>query len=185
MTLSPNEAANALRDIAAAETRSARVYGYRRGSPYVILWGILWVVGYGLTAAWPPRGGAVWIAVLAIGAAATFAIGIRSHIAADARYNRRWVFPAIALIAFAFIASSFAVMSPVSPRQIGAFIPLVVAAGYALLGLWTGTRFAVAGAVVAALTLGGFFLLPAYFDLWMAAVGGGALVLAGVWLRRA
>jgi hypothetical protein len=183
MTLSPNEAADTLRDIAAIETRSQRVYGYHRASPFLILWGILWVVGYGLTAVWPQRGNAVWIAILAIGLAATFAIGSRGSAKVDARgirraaiANSRWVFPAI-------ISSTFAVMGPVSGRQIGAFIPLVVAAGYALRGIWAGARFVVAGAVIATLVLGGFFLLPAYFELWMAGVGGGALILAGFWFR--
>jgi hypothetical protein len=35
------------------------------------------------------------------------------------------------------------------------------------------------------LTIVGFFVLPAIFMLWMAVVGGGALVLGGLWLRRA
>jgi hypothetical protein len=41
-----------------------------------------------------------------------------------------------------------------------------------------------AGVVIAALTLGGFFFIPRYFLLWMAAVGGGALMLAGFWMER-
>ena len=87
------------------------------------------------------------------------------------------------LTAFIFIAATLAVMAPVSGRQVGAFIPLVVAASYALAGIWCGSRFIVAGAAIAGLTLAGFFLLPAHFNLWMAAVGGGALLLAGLWLR--
>lgn len=59
-------------------------------------------------------------------------------------------------------------MAPHNGRQVGAFIPLVVAAGYAVVGLWQGSRFMVAGAVIAGLTLGGYFLVPAHFDLWMA-----------------
>jgi hypothetical protein len=93
------------------------------------------------------------------------------------------VFAAITATAFAFVVGTIAVMAPVSGRQVDAFIPLVVAAGYGLTGIWLGLRFVAAGAAVAALTLGGFFLLPAHFDLWMAAVGGGGLILAGVWFR--
>jgi hypothetical protein len=185
VTLSPHEAADTLRDVAAVEDRSARAYGYQRGSPYLILWGILWTVGYGLTATWPQRGNAVWIAIDAIGMAASFAIGFRSHAGTNVPARRRWMFPGIALITFVFIGATLAVMAPVSPKQIGAFVPLVVAFGYALRGIWGGLRFVVAGAVIAAATLAGFLLLGAYFDLWMAAVGGGALVLAGVWLLRA
>jgi hypothetical protein len=57
---------------------------------------------------------------------------------------------------------------------------------YAIMGLWRGTRFLVTGVAVTLLTLFGFFYLRdfALFCYWMAAVGGGALVLAGLWLRK-
>ena len=35
------------------------------------------------------------------------------------------------------------------------------------------------------LTVGGYFWLAPYFMLWMAGVGGGALILGGLWLRTA
>jgi hypothetical protein len=197
MALSPHEAAAALRDIGQARTRSARAYGYQQASPNLILWGVLWAVGYGLTDALPYRALPIWIAVDAIGLATSIAIGVRSRARSDpARRlaiepgrtagwaSPQWGFPAALLIAFTFIAAAIAVMSPVSGRQIGAFVPLVVAASYALAGIWIGLRFVVTGAVIAALTLIGFFLLPTHFFLWMAGVGGGALVLAGVWLRK-
>jgi hypothetical protein len=196
MTLSPDEAANALRDIAAVETRSRRAYGYREASPHLILWGVLWAVGYGLHEPWPQRGWAIWMTIIAIGLAADFAISLSDANRRDAQGGRvadptqlpgeawlRWRFPGIVLTAFAFIAATLAVMAPHSGRQIGAFIPLVVAASYAVAGLWLGLRFIVAGAVIGGLTLGGFFLVPAHFNLWMAGVGGGALILAGCWFR--
>jgi hypothetical protein len=37
---------------------------------------------------------------------------------------------------------------------------------------------------VAGLTLGGFFYLPQHFLVWEGFVGGGALILAGLWFRR-
>jgi hypothetical protein len=43
----------------------------------------------------------------------------------------------------------------------------------------------VTGIGMAALTLVGYYLFPAYFFFWMAVVGGGALMLAGLWLRTA
>lgn len=187
MTLSPNEAVDALHDIAAVEAHSQRLYGYRKASPQLILWGVLWMIGYGLTAAWPSRSNPIWIAVDATGLAASFLISARRTRNADAGGSRPrvyWRFPAIMLIAFVFVAATIVIMAPVSGRQVGAFIPLVVAASYAVMGLWLGLRFTIAGAALAALTLGGFFLLPAHFALWMAAVGGGVLILGGLWLRR-
>ena len=52
------------------------------------------------------------------------------------------------------------------------------------MGIWRGLRFRYAGIAVGALTLGGWFWLPEYFLLWMAAVGGGSLILVGLWLRK-
>jgi len=198
MTLSPGEAADALRDIAATETHSRQLYGYREASPHLLIWGILWAVGYGLAAALPRYGSAIWAAVVTTGFLAGYATAFRAAIRRGTPAERpvvetrrraasrlNWTYSGIAFIAALFIAATLAVMSPVSGRQIDAFIPLVVAAGYAVLGLWLGLRFIVIGIALAVLTLGGFFLLPAYFGVWMAAFGGGALVLGGLWLRTA
>jgi hypothetical protein len=67
----------------------------------------------------------------------------------------------------------------------GEFVPLLVATTYVLLGIWIGGRYAAIGIVIAILTMVGFLLLPAHFLLWMAGVGGGALILTGLWLHRA
>jgi hypothetical protein len=75
-------------------------------------------------------------------------------------------------------------MPPRTDAQVSAFFPILVALFYALVGIWVrGTRVLFAGFVVAALTLGGYFLLPQIFPLWMAVVGGGALIVGGFWLR--
>jgi hypothetical protein len=182
MTLSPDQAAGALRDIAQAQSRSARAYAYRQASPHLFLWGLVWAVAYGLGDAWPHRAGAIWAIAVVAGLVAGGLITTCRAAGAQAKTGLRF-FAAISATAFAFIAATIAVMAPVTGRQVDAFIPLVVAAGYVLTGIWLGLRFVIAGAAVAALTLGGFFLLPAHFDLWMAAVGGGALILAGVWFR--
>jgi hypothetical protein len=39
------------------------------------------------------------------------------------------------------------------------------------------------GIVLAVLTVIGYFWLPGLFLLWMAALGGGALILGGIWFR--
>jgi hypothetical protein len=59
-------------------------------------------------------------------------------------------------------------MALVTGRQVGGFIPFVVVASYAVVGLWQGLRFIMAGAVIAGLTPAGFFLPPAHFAMWMA-----------------
>ena len=49
MVISHQDAAEALSTIETAQHRSATLRGYERRSPYLILWGVLWAVGYGLS----------------------------------------------------------------------------------------------------------------------------------------
>jgi hypothetical protein len=178
MTLSPRDAAIALRDIERAEARSATLDDYQRAAPHFLIWGVLWVVGYGLTDFYPKHVAAIWAVIVPIGIASGFA-------AMRARGSGLgWRYGAAAAAIFVFVCAVFVVMWPVRDRQIAAFIPLVVGLAYVLRGIWSGLRHVVAGVLVAALTLAGFFLLEQHFFLWMAGVGGGSLILAGAWLRR-
>src|SRR5258708_34449932 len=76
MVLSPQDAAGALRDIEAAQARSAQLHGYARSSPQLLLWGVLWVIGYGLNGFFPAYSGAILGAVVPIGLIAGFS-GLR------------------------------------------------------------------------------------------------------------
>ena len=178
MELSPHEAASALRDIESAQNRSETLRRYALSSPHLVLWGILWVVGYGLTDLFPPYGRAIWTVIVAIGVVAGFAaMRQRDH-------GAGWRYGAVALTLTGFFFAIFAVLAPVNGRQVAAVIPLALAAAYILVGIARGPRFIVTGLAIAALTLAGFFLLQQHFFLWMAGVGGAALILAGLWLRR-
>ena len=180
MQVSPQEAAQALEAIASTESRSATLRGYRGAAPHLLLWGLLWAVGYGLTELMPQRAGAIWSVIVVVGIAAGTLMMFRKADRSDA-----WRFAAVWATLVVFCAATFAIMPPTDGRQVAAFVPLVIAATYVTAGIWFGSRYVVAGLAVAALTLGGFFLLREYFLLWMAVVGGGALLLAGFWLSRA
>ena len=179
MALSSQDAAAALRDIEKAERLSSTLRGYEIAAPHFIVWGIVWAIGYGLSDLAPAQANVIWATVVPIGLVAGFVI------ARAARGRFAWRHAAMAATIFVFFCATFFVMAPANGRQIAAFIPLVVATVYVLLGIWVGPRYAVAGIVVAALTLIGFVLLGEHFFLWMAGVGGGSLVLAGIWLKRA
>ena len=179
MMPSPQDAAGALRDIEAAEARSEKLHGYARSSPQFLLWGVLWVIGYGLNDFFPAYSGTIWGAVVPIGLIAGFtALRGTGH-------EVGWRYGAVVLTALAFFAAAFSVLWPVHPRQIAALIPLGVAAVYVIIGIWRGPRYVTTGIAIAALTLLGFFLLKQHFFLWMAGVGGASLILAGIWLKRA
>src|SRR5262245_42842901 len=135
MVLSPQDAAAALRDIETAQARSEKLHGYARSSPQLLLWGVLWVVGYGLNDFFPAYSGAIWGAVVPIGLIAGFA-ALRG-----AGNEVGWRYGAVALTLLAFFAAVFLVLWPVNPRQQAAVIPLGVAAAYVIAGIWRGPRY--------------------------------------------
>src|ERR1700712_4659327 len=48
-----HQAAQALKEADAAERRSAAVYRYQLAAPYLLMWGIVWILGYGGSGLWP------------------------------------------------------------------------------------------------------------------------------------
>ena len=194
MSLSPAQAAESLKDIAQTERRSAEAHEYAHASPQFILWGLIWMVGYAGSYLLPDYGFVrginwLWFGLIVIGIAGSSTLGRRRYrnLTPEARarskaIGRRWGMTRLVL--YAFLIAVFAVIHPRNPAIPGAFIPLLIAAIYSVWGIWQGLRFLYAGIALAALTLGGWFLLSEYFLLWMAGVGGGALVLVGLWLRQ-
>ncbi len=182
MSLTPNEAADALRDIEATGKRSGEAFGYRVSAPFFYIWGLVWIVGYGLTDVRPFWAGIIWPAVVIAGTVASLLL---RRAIGRGPYTGSWRYGALVAILWLFLIATYVVIGPVSPRGQSAFVPLIFAALYSGAGLWLGSRYVVTGVAVAVLTLGGFFYIHEHFSLWMAAVGGGGLILAGVWLRTA
>jgi drug/metabolite transporter (DMT)-like permease len=180
MSISPEDAATALREITSAQTRSATLSSYARFAPFLILWGAVWFFGYGASALLPEdQGGLAWLPLVVLGSIGNYLLTRR-----QGSDRAGWRYGAFLGILALFIGAVFSIFGPVSPRQSGAFFPLLVALAYMLIGLWSGPRFVVSGFTLGALTLIGFFLLGRWFYAWMAVVGSGSLILMGLWLRR-
>jgi hypothetical protein len=189
MTLTPDQAADSLKQIERTQARSAQARIYANASPGFILWGLIWIAGYLGSDALLRQGDHrlinwLWTGLTVIGAAGSAIIGRRQHRnePRNSILGLRWgaTFVALGL----FVTATFLILKPASPAAAGAFYPLLVALAYTIFGIWNGPRFLFAGLAVAAATVGGYFFLPQYFLVWMAFVGGGALILAGLWLRR-
>jgi hypothetical protein len=185
MSLTPNEAASALRDIEAAGRRSGQAFGYRISAPHLVIWGLVWVVGYGGTDLAPQFVNILWPAVVILGTVASLVTGtLMAKASKNGRRGDGWRYGLLVVVFWAFLLATYSIMHP-GPREQGAFVPLAIAAIYAGIGMWMGLRYVLLGAAVTALTLFGFFEIQQHFNLWMAAVGGGGLIVAGLWMRSA
>jgi hypothetical protein len=189
MVLTSQQASETLGEVAAAQRKASVLQGYAKSAPHFTLWGLIWVAGYAGTELLPAQAGLLWLTLDVIGIAGSFMM-VRANAAASERsaaYSR----PAqsasflICVLAFvAFMGAAYYIMRPHTNAQFGAFPPLVMALLYTVVGSRAGTRWVAIGVAIGVLTVVGYALLREHFMLWMAFVGGGALLLTGFWMRR-
>ena len=181
MAVSSSDAAQALREISNTERHSATTYGYRTASPHLIVWGVIWMVGYG-SAYFRPAWSLVWPVLTVVGLAISAGLGWKERRRAQ---PFDWRYRATLLVVVLFTIAVLAILAPKTPAQISAFVPMLVALFYCLVGIWTrGVRMLVMGIALAVLTVSGYIWVREVFPLWMALIGGGALILGGIWLRN-
>jgi hypothetical protein len=202
MAPTAEEAARALREVESIRMRSLQLRSYRYAAPHLILWGIIWVVGYGTTDLAPRYANLVWIALTLLwivlyvlsfarpdspGVSASTTASTSVRCIEEARVQRRYRlrFLGVAAVAGLMIVGTALIMQP-HGIEMTAYAPLLVASVYLGASVWgAGTRYAVVGLALAVLALPGYLLLSQYFLLLMAVVGGGALILTGLWFRKA
>ncbi len=154
---------------------------------YLLIWGGVWLVGF-LSSAWFPRWESlVWTVADGLGLLASlvtswrYAHRVRSlqYAAFGRQIGAFW----LGLLGYG--ALIVWVAHPTSSEQMGLLISLIAMFGYWVMGIWTRSRFLTGASLgVTATMLIGHFLLPQWFDLWMAVLGGGGLLAAGYYLRR-
>jgi hypothetical protein len=181
VTLSADDASAALADIESITRRVKQSSIYRTSSLILIGWGALVAVGDLAALFAGPWSGKVWIALNSIGAGTTIALLFKTRHAVVA--------PARTLAAFGLFFAFGLVWSlllgKMGPRELAAFWPTLFLFGYALAGLFFGRAFTLIGVGLAALIVGGYECVGAGYDLYLAIVNGGGLMLCGYWMRRA
>jgi len=188
MSLSSQEAQASLAEAEQARRRSAQLYGYQKASPHLILWGIIWVIGYSGSALIPNYDGYLWDGLIVLGILGSVYFGRRcqQEVGGTKKGPYAWRAGAVGFIAVFFIMATYAIMWPVHGAQMAAYPALITGTIYAAVGLWLGLRYVVTGALVVTFTLFGYFDIHGVWYLyWMAAVGGGSMILAGFWFRAA
>jgi hypothetical protein len=181
MNLTHDEAQEALSAIqqVTIQTRKAIAHG---SSPYhMILWGTIWFLGFLLTHIFPSEyQGWIWIALTTPGIILSAFLGIRA--------GRRVRTPGGTKIAYLWLAVlgycsiNFWIAQPTSYKQVSLLIVLFMMFGYVMMGIWVEKAATYIGLLVTGLALLGYFLSPSLFNLWMAILGGGTLVVSGVYI---
>jgi hypothetical protein len=182
-SIDPKEAAFALSDINEIAHRVRQSTIYNLASLMLVMWGALTFAGYLASYSSPRIAGFAWIAVYVAGIAGTVVISAFNRARSGIRtFDIRMLAAFLLFIAFGIFASVW--IGHFTPRQMGTFWPTYFMMVYTIVGLWVGPAFVAIGLGITALTLIGYFLVGSWFDLWMAFVNGGGLILGGLWMRR-
>lgn len=184
MSLSSQEASASLQQVEEASRRSSQLYFYHCSSPHLIMWGIIWIIGYGGTGLFPRYSLTLWLILIAIGAVGGIALGRYRKPDGNTSGPYAWRMGALWVIILFFVFATYAILQPHLAKQFCAYPALITGCAYMAIGLWRGLRYVISGMVVAALTLVGYYFIEPIF-FWFAVVGGGAMILTGLWFRTA
>lgn len=183
--ISREEAAAALEQVGQARERVALIQRYRQAAPFLLLWGVIWVIADSLCDFFPEQGGLAWSALGPLGIALSFLVGWRMRsrgAGSPAGRSARWAVTTLSV--FAYFAALGAIEPLMSPLQKGASISLFFALAYMLVGIWIGWRIFAVGVVMGAAIVFASLGLSSHQSLWIGLVSGGALIAGGLWLRK-
>jgi len=186
MNVNANEAQEALATIQAVAQRMRRAAANGGAHYFLILWGIVWFIGFLCSQFLPHRtAGFIWLGLDILGAFGSWWLGrFRGRLVRasdDAAAGRRiglfW------LTLFAYCGLAVWIAAPLTGRQLAMLIVLFVMIGWMAMSLLMSYSAAWLALFVTALAFASYFLLPDYFYLCMALVGGGMMVGSGFYIR--
>lgn len=177
------QASEALAEINEMTQRVRQSRIYNLASLMLMMWGTLVFAGYFGSFLLPRYAAYIWIAANAAGVAGSFAISALGFPKTGIRtFDFRMLIALLLFFAFGFLCTI--VLGQFTPRQMGAFWPIYFMLPYMIAGLWFGWAFVAIGLGISVLALVGYFFAGEWFQLWMAFVNGGGLILGGLWMRR-
>jgi hypothetical protein len=186
MNISPSEAEEALTSIQAIAKKTRQSIG--SGGTYItlIVTGIVWLVGFLSTQF---LGGNIvvyiWVGLSILGSIVGTVFGIRM--------GKRVRSPGTAPMAkriglfwtllILFGVAVIAIAQPTDGKQVAMLVILLIMLGQMAMGLvfsFSSTWWAL---LIAGLAVAGYYLLPEFFYLWMALLGGGGMIALGLHIR--
>ncbi|MFK0166693.1 hypothetical protein [Rhizobium sp. NPDC090279] len=185
MELSPTEARHALREVDEITSRSNRLRSYRISASYLILWGIVWLVGYSSMFFLPAlSANLIWLVLDGLGLAGSVLIGMRTFRAGEDLKKVNVRILAVFAIVTLFMLATLKVMQPMHAAQYEVYPALVLGLTYGLIGVFFLRGFVWLAAAVSLGSLLSFFFLQPWLPLCIAVFGGGSLLVGGMWMRR-
>lgn len=199
MTLTPEEAAARLGDVQHVMKQSAKAFGHRVAAPHLILWGVIWVLGYSGAALLPQITGWIWFTLCMSGGLTSGWLSSRQQRqpplqrgvakAIQGAAGRRVTLGRTVVMTVGltlFCAVLFFILGPVAIKPAIVMPALIVGMVYFCVGLFWLPRLSITGVMIFALTVIGYLWLPLPELLfYMAFVGGGGLIVSGLWMRSA
>ncbi len=186
MNISPNEAEEALAAIQRMTQKTRHSIASSGAHISLIVTGVVWLTGFmcaqflsGEIVAY------IWIGLSILGSALSTVLGFRmgkrirspSAAATAKQIGLIWLLLAVYCIA------AIAIAQPTDGKQVTMFIVLFVMIGWLAMGLLLSFISVWPGLIIIALVLIGYFLLPGIFYLWMAILGGGGMIVLGLYIR--
>jgi hypothetical protein len=182
--MEPTEAKETL-DLIKDASRASRQAIARSGTGhFFIIWGIVWLFGYLGSQILPGAiAGYFWLALDTVGIIGSVYTILR--LGRRVRSPQSWRLGAFWFLLLAHGGLMMWVLWPLSGERYMMFATLLVSMGYSLIGLWVSTPLAVIGGAISILAIIGWLLAPAFLGYWLAVVGGGGLIAAGLYVLKA
>jgi hypothetical protein len=187
MELTPTEAEQALEVIQSMVAKTRRAVASSGSYLFLVVWGVIWMIGFTCSQFLAnPWVGKIWAVLNILGAVLSAVIGIRLNRGVRStavspllgqRLGLFW------LLLWLFCAAVIAVIWPPEPKQLAMIIILFVMTGWIAMSLLLSVISAWWGVAFAGLALTAYFLVPGYFYLIMAILGGGGMVALGFYIR--
>lgn len=185
MNVTKDQAQDYLQTIQQVQQQTRRTLALSGGPLYMIIWGLVWFLGYmGNHFLSPEPAGYLWMSLSVTGFVVSAGVGLWSSTKVrsstnDYRIAIFWIAWVIYTSLIVFLGSDY-----MDPTQVSIVVSLMAMFGYVVMGLWMWTPMVWIGAGVTVLiTLAALFATQ-YVDIIMAFLGGGSLVLIGIYVYR-
>jgi CHASE2 domain-containing sensor protein len=184
MNVNPTEAERALASIRETEDQMHKAMNASGGGYQMLIWGAIMLIGYTLNQfadhLTTALVASVWIVLSVLGNAVSVVMSARMARKFHSPLGARIGAMLPIFILFGVVAAFF--VHPAGPREINLLIYLLVMLWLAMMGLWVKLSMLWISLIFTALMLFGYVVLPDYFFLWLAIVGGGSMIGSGLFL---